>query len=63
MGFKLENIEMWEHHGVDGYEAWDGDDQTRGLGLPGDSEDVATENAAPVTVRLRRRARHRRPGA
>jgi sporulation protein YlmC with PRC-barrel domain len=45
---------MWGHYGMSGYEEWRGDDQTRGLGLPDDSEDAAAQDAAPVIVRLRR---------
>jgi hypothetical protein len=45
---------MWEHYGMSGYEEWRGEDQTRGLGLPDDDEDVAAQDAAPVMVRLRR---------
>jgi hypothetical protein len=45
---------MWEHYGMSGYEEWRGDDQTRALGLPDESEDAAAQDAAPVMVRLRR---------
>jgi sporulation protein YlmC with PRC-barrel domain len=45
---------IWEHYGLPGYEEWQGDDQTRGRGLPDDAEDAAVQEAAPVVVRLRR---------
>ena len=45
---------LWEHYGMPDYGEWRGDDRTRGLGLPDDAEDAASQEAAPVTVRLRR---------
>ncbi|HEY2656453.1 MAG TPA: PRC-barrel domain-containing protein [Solirubrobacteraceae bacterium] len=46
--------EMWRHYGMSGYEAWQGADETHGIGLPDDAEDAASQVAAPVLVRLRR---------
>jgi sporulation protein YlmC with PRC-barrel domain len=45
---------MWEHYGLSDYEELRGEDQTHGRGLPDDAEDAAAQEAAPVTVRLRR---------
>jgi sporulation protein YlmC with PRC-barrel domain len=45
---------MWEHYGMGGYDEWQGSDQSRGLGLPDDAQDIEAQEGMPVVVRLRR---------
>jgi len=45
---------LWTHYGISGYDEWQGADRSRGRGLLDDAEDAAAQQAAPMTVRLRR---------
>ena len=66
-----EERRLWEHYGMSGYDQWQGEDQTRALGLPDEDEDRsrwaagggdggagggdAGDDAAPAVVAVRLR--------